>query len=213
MGCQTVYTLNALTLLRAFDDPTYARVLGRADVVLADGVGAAWAARRLTGRTPERTPGIDLLAALCGICAQEGQSVFLLGGKPGVAARAGTALVAHAANLRIAGCREGYWPDADEAGVVDEINRSGAGLLLVGLGQPRQEWFLDRWRETLQARLAVGVGGSFDVLAGDLRRAPVWMQRVGLEWLFRTLQQPARLARIWQLPRFVWRVLRTRFRR
>jgi N-acetylglucosaminyldiphosphoundecaprenol N-acetyl-beta-D-mannosaminyltransferase len=210
LGCQTVITVNALTLLTAFEDPGYAAALSRADVVLADGVGAVWAARRLTGRTPERTPGIELADELCAVCAREGQSVFLLGGQTGVAERAAVRLRARHPGLRVAGTRDGYWEPGEEAGVVEQVNRSGADLLLAGLGQPAQERFLDRWHGRLTARLAMGVGGSLDVFAGDVKRAPAWMRRLGLEWLYRTLVQPWRLARVRHLPRFAWRVLRAR---
>ncbi len=208
MACQTVVTVNALTLLAAFEDPDYAAVLARADVLLADGVGAVWALRRLTGRTTERTAGIDLADELCAVCAREDQSVYLLGGRPGVAERAGAALRAGHPGLRLAGARDGFWSPAEEAEVVEGVNAARADLLLVGLGQPAQERFLDRWRGRLTARLAVGVGGSLDVFAGDLRRAPAWMRRLGWEWLYRTLAQPWRLARVGRLPRFAWRVLR-----
>ncbi len=210
MACQTVVTVNALTLLRALEDPGYAGVLARADVLLADGVGAVWAVKRLTGRTTERTPGIDLVDELCGVCAREGQSVYLLGARPGVAERAGERLRRAHPGLRLAGVRDGYWRPGEEAEVVACVNAARADLLLVGLGQPAQETFLDRWRAVLTARLAVGVGGSLDVFAGDVHRAPRWMRRWGWEWVYRTLTQPWRLGRVRHLPRFVWRVLRTR---
>jgi N-acetylglucosaminyldiphosphoundecaprenol N-acetyl-beta-D-mannosaminyltransferase len=111
--------------------------------------------------------------------------------------------------LRLAGIKDGTWPVAQEAQVVAEVNASGAGLLLVALGQPRQEEFLDRQRGQLRARLGLGVGGCFDVLAGDLRPAPRWVRRAGWEWLFRLLQEPWRFKRVLSLPRFVLWVLST----
>jgi N-acetylglucosaminyldiphosphoundecaprenol N-acetyl-beta-D-mannosaminyltransferase len=210
MPCQTIYTINALTLLLAHDEPAYADVLERADMTLADGIGAVWAVRRLTGRAPQRVAGVDLIGEMCGLCLGEGQSVYLLGGRPGVAQRAAQRLQAQYPGLQIAGVRDGFWEAAGEVDIIQEINRTEADLLLVGLGQPRQEIFLDRYRDRLVARLAIGVGGSFDVLAGDLRRAPHWLRRLGLEWFFRFLQEPWRWRRICQLPRFVWLVLRTK---
>ena len=106
--------------------------------------------------------------------------------------------------LRVAGTKDGYWPAGQESEVVAEVNASGAGLLLVALGQPRQEEFLDQQRGRLRARLAVGVGGCLDVLAGDLRPAPRWIRRLGCEWLFRCLQEPWRWRRVLSLPRFVF---------
>jgi len=210
MPCQLIYTINALTLLQAFDDSEYAEALVRADLCLVDGVGCAWAVRRWTGRKPERLPGIDLAGELCRLCAREGQSVYLLGGRPGVAERAAGKLREQYPGLRIAGTRDGFWQAEAEADVVGAVNDARTDLLLVGLGQPRQERFLDRYRDRLTARVAVGVGGSLDVIAGDVRRAPVWMQHAGVEWFFRLLRQPWRIGRILRLPRFAWRVLQIR---
>lgn len=212
MPCQLIYTLNALTLLQAHDRPAYAGVLARADLSVADGVGSAWALRRCTGRVVERITGLDLIETLCGVCEREGQSVFLLGARPGVAPRAAAALIARFPGLRLAGTRSGFWTAAEEPALVEALNASGAALLLVALGQPRQEEFLDQHRAELQARVGVGVGGCFDVLAGDVRRAPGWMQRGGLEWLFRLLQEPWRIARVLRLPRFVLWILLTKHR-
>lgn len=209
MPCQTIYTVSALTLLRAHEEPEYAAVLERADLITADGIGAVWAIQRLTGQRPERVTGVDLAVTLARVCAAEEQSVFLLGGKPGVAAEAAARLQDRLPGLRIAGARHGFWRPGEEAEVVAEINRARPGLLLVGIGQPAQEFFLDKVGRGLAARVALGVGGSLDVLAGRLRRAPRWMQRAGLEWLWRWRQEPWRLRRILRLPRFIWVVLRT----
>jgi len=209
MACQMIYSINALTLLTAYDNPEYEKVLSRADLTLADGIGAVWAIHRWTGKKPKRVPGIDLIFDLVRVCAEEKQGVFLLGGRPGVAARSAERLQSEFPGLHIAGIHEGYWSPADEAELIARINRSRAGLLLVGLGQPAQEFFLDKYRQVLQTRVALGVGGSFDVLAGNLQRAPRWMQHWGLEWLYRLLQEPWRISRILRLPRFVWVVMRT----
>jgi N-acetylglucosaminyldiphosphoundecaprenol N-acetyl-beta-D-mannosaminyltransferase len=207
MPCQLIYTLNALTLLLAHDDPEYARVLARADQSVVDGVGCAWAFRRWTKKNAERVTGMDLIADLCAVCVLEQQSVFLLGARPGVARRAAEKLSGRFPGLKIAGVRDGFWTPAEEAGVLESIKASGAGLLLAALGQPRQEQFLNQYRERLTARVAVGVGGCLDVLAGDLRRAPLWIQHWGLEWLYRLAQEPGRIRRICRLPRFVLWVL------
>jgi N-acetylglucosaminyldiphosphoundecaprenol N-acetyl-beta-D-mannosaminyltransferase len=210
MACQTIYSINAITLLLAHENQAYAEVLERADLSLADGVGAVWAITRLTGQKPERVPGVDLILDLVRICTTEKQSVFFLGSKPGVAQRCVEQLKHRFPELKIAGIRDGYFAPETEQDMVATINASKAGLLLVGLGQPAQEYFLDTYHDRLQTRIAMGVGGSFDVLSGDLKRAPRWMQRFGLEWLFRLLQEPRRLRPILQLPRFVWLVLMTK---
>jgi N-acetylglucosaminyldiphosphoundecaprenol N-acetyl-beta-D-mannosaminyltransferase len=208
-GCQAIYTVSALTLLEAYEDPAYAAVLSRADLLTADGVGAVWAVHRLTGLRPERVPGVDLMFTLVGVCAAEGQSVFLLGGRPGVAERAGQKFKERFPELTVAGWADGYWEPETEPALIARINQLRPGLLLVGLGQPAQERFIDRHRQALTARVALGVGGSLDVAAGDLKRAPAWMRGAGLEWLYRTWQEPWRWRRLGRLPKFIWRVWRT----
>ncbi|MEW6517000.1 MAG: WecB/TagA/CpsF family glycosyltransferase [candidate division FCPU426 bacterium] len=208
-GCQSIYTVSALTLLEAYEDPDYAEVLNRADLLTADGAGAVWAIRRLTGVKAARLPGVDLLFDLAGVCAAEGQGVFLLGGKPGVAERAGKKLQERFPGLKICGCADGFWQAEDEAALIARINQAQPGLLVVGLGQPAQERFIDRHHRELAVRVALGVGGGLDVAAGDLKRAPLWMRRAGLEWLYRTWQEPWRLRRLGRLPKFIWKVWRT----
>jgi N-acetylglucosaminyldiphosphoundecaprenol N-acetyl-beta-D-mannosaminyltransferase len=114
--------------------------------------------------------------------------------------------------LRIAGSRDGYWKPEEENAVVAEINRSGAAVLLAALGQPKQELFLDRHRRRLKVKVAMGVGGSLEVLAGRVKRAPRWLRRLGLEWLGRLLQEPSRWRRMLGLPQFVYLVLRAKIR-
>jgi N-acetylglucosaminyldiphosphoundecaprenol N-acetyl-beta-D-mannosaminyltransferase len=203
-----IYTINALTLLLADENEAFAGVLARADMAVADGVGAAWAVRKLTGRAAERVAGVDLIIDLCRIFRDEGQSVFLLGGRPGVAERAARQLQRQMPGLAVAGSRDGFWAEAEEESVVQAINLARPGLLLAGLGQPQQEFFLDRHRDQLAVRVAMGVGGSFDVIAGDQRRAPRWLQQLGLEWFYRMLQEPWRMQRAARLPRFVWMIVK-----
>ena len=209
MACQTVYTINALTLLAAEKDRHYAQVLYRGNLLLADGVGAVWAIHRLTGKKAERVPGVDLILDLSRICAKEKQSVILLGSGHGVAEKAAQKLRQVIPGISIAGSCAGFWEPDQDAEIVNRINHSGAGLLLVGLGQPRQEFFLDTYRNDLQVGVAMGVGGSFDVLSGALKRAPRWMQRVGMEWVFRVIQEPSRIPRMIRLVEFVWRIFFT----
>jgi N-acetylglucosaminyldiphosphoundecaprenol N-acetyl-beta-D-mannosaminyltransferase len=206
MSCQTIYTLNALTLLLAYQDTRYASVVARADMTLADGVGCLWACRKLRHTVPEKVSGMDLILALCSVCVAEQRSVFLYGAKPGVAEQAAKNLQQRFPGLIIAGTEHGYQGTDFEDLMVDKINRSQASLLLVALGQPRQEIWIDRWQEKLQVRMAVGVGGCLDVLAGRVVRAPHWMQRMGCEWLFRMLQEPWRWTKLGSLIRFVWLV-------
>jgi len=202
-----VASFNPELVVRAQHDARAAEALLATDLRLPDGVGAVWAARRQGARGAERVAGIELAEALLAEAARVGASVYLLGAAPGVAAEAAQVLKARMPGLVVAGTNHGYFTPAEEAGVVASVRASGAGLLLVALGAPRQEVFLTRHRAELQVPLALGVGGSFDVWAGRVRRAPAAVRRLGVEWLYRLLTDPRRLRRQLALPRFAWRVL------
>ncbi|HOW28560.1 MAG TPA: WecB/TagA/CpsF family glycosyltransferase [Elusimicrobiota bacterium] len=202
-----IITANSLMLLEAEKDPELADVFRRAELVVPDSAGILWAGRWQGNPLPEQIPGIDLMLRLCDDAARKGWSVYLLGAAPGVAAETARELARRYPGLRIAGNRSGYFSDDDLPGVLKDISSSGAQLLFVGLDVPRQEKWIRRHLTQLNVNAAMGVGGSFDVISGRLRRAPVWMRRMGLEWMFRFLQQPWRIVRISHLPLFVWKVL------
>jgi N-acetylglucosaminyldiphosphoundecaprenol N-acetyl-beta-D-mannosaminyltransferase len=176
--------------------------------VVADGIGVVWASRRVGCPLPERVPGIELMEALCARAEAEGWAVFLLGGLPGVAEQAALALSRRWPRLRVAGTHHGYF--SEDGPVVEQVARSGAQVLFCGLGSPRQELWLARNLARLGVQLAMGVGGSLDVLAGRTPRAPLWLRRLHLEWLYRLLREPRRWRRQLALPRFAWLVLRSR---
>jgi N-acetylglucosaminyldiphosphoundecaprenol N-acetyl-beta-D-mannosaminyltransferase len=205
-------TANALLALEAEKDAALSRACRSAELVTPDGIGLVWAAWRLKQAPLERLPGIDLAFSLCSLAAASGMPVFLLGGAPGVAGEAASFLREHIAGIRIAGVHDGFFPAARDGDVVRLIRDGGARLVLVALGMPRQELWIDGHRPDLPPGLYVGVGGSFDVWSGRLRRAPALVQRLGLEWLFRLLQEPSRYGRMIQLPVFAWRVERARRR-
>lgn len=201
-----VVTLGTEMVMRAQEDPAFRELVNGADLVVADGAGLLWAARRCGFALPERVAGIDLVGRLAARLAQAGGSFFLLGAAPGVAADAGRALLERHPGLRLAGVRDGYFQE-DEP-VVQEVASSGASVLLVGLGSPRQEAWMRRHQERLGVGVGIGVGGSFDVLSGRKTRAPEWMIRLHLEWLYRLACEPSRVGRMMALPRFmatIWR--------
>ncbi|MCX7827930.1 MAG: WecB/TagA/CpsF family glycosyltransferase [Thermanaerothrix sp.] len=205
-----ICTLDALGALRSRDDSEYREVLNRSDLVLPDGKGLLEAFRILGNPLSERIPGVEFVDHLCRLAASEGWKVFLLGGKPGVAELAAQRLVERHPGLVVAGCMDGYFPDSKEAEVVKSIASSGAKVLFVGLGVPRQEKWLFKVLKTdgcLAGVVGVGIGGSFDVISGRLKRAPLSWQRLGLEWLYRTIQEPWRIRRIARLPKFLLLVL------
>ncbi|MEJ2289763.1 MAG: WecB/TagA/CpsF family glycosyltransferase [Deinococcales bacterium] len=202
---QLVVTLNPEIVVGALDDPALFQALAGTDLSVADGVGIAWALRRQGEPLPERVPGVDLVTEVLREGGPE-LRVFLLGGRPGVAERA-AAEVTRRFGCRVTGTRHGYFRRPDEVSeVCREVEASGSHLLLAGLG-PGQERFLWENAPQLGARVLIGVGGTLDVLAGEVRRMPAWSTRLGVEWLLRVGLDPKRWRRIPKLVRFVWTVL------
>ncbi len=207
-GFHLVVTGNPELVVAAQRSPELLEVVWSASLVVADGVGVVWASRRLGDPLPERVAGVELMQALCGWAASEGRPVFLLGGRPGVPEAAAKNLVLRFPGLRVAGTHHGYFSGRDNE-VVEQVARSGAHLLFCGLGSPFQELWLWRNRHRLGVRVAMGVGGSLDVLAGRIPRAPKWIRGAQLEWLYRLVREPRRWRRQLALPRFAWAVLRS----
>ena len=201
-------TVNPEFVMAAQDDPDFRHVLRAADLCLPDGVGLLFAARRQGRPLPERVPGSELVYHLARQAAECGWPLFLLGAAPGVAEEAGEILRGLYPALTIAGTYAGSPDAAENDDIVRRINDSGAALLFVAYGAPKQNEWIARNRTNLPAvRVAVGVGGSLDFVTGRSVRAPVWMQRLGLEWLHRLIKEPWRWRRMLALPRFAWRVV------
>lgn len=202
--------LNAHCANVAARDADYRAALHSADAVLPDGSGLALAARMAGGRITANLNGTDLVPALCARLAETGRSVFLLGGRPGVAEAAGAALRRACPELIVAGTHHGYFGAEGEAQLVRTINASGADVLLVAMGVPMQDSWLARMAPRLSPVLSLGVGGLFDFLSGRIPRAPRLLRRLGLEWSWRMYQEPARMWRRYVLgnPAFVLRAAR-----
>ncbi|WP_353228027.1 WecB/TagA/CpsF family glycosyltransferase [Novosphingobium sp.] len=203
--CVTVQFVNAHCVNIAQTNPAYRDALARADFLLPDGSGMAIAASLAGAQLGENLNGTDLFPELCRRAAERGQSIYLLGGKPGIATAAAQAMVDRYPALRIAGTRDGFWNTGDDDRVVAEINASGAAIVLVGLGVPRQEIWIDQFRDRLMAHVVMGVGGLFDYYSGAIPRAPAAIRRVGCEWMWRLAQEPRRLFARYVLgnPRFL----------
>lgn len=193
--------------------PQVRAALERADMVVADGIGLVWASRVLGTPLPERVAGIELAEASVADGAPDGLRLYLLGGRPGVAAEAGRRLAARYPGLQVVGTGHGYFGPEETAQVVAAVHKAAPDLLLVGLGAPKQELWIARHRHELGARVLIGVGGALDVFAGRVRRAPVLFQRLGLEWAYRLAREPWRARRMSALPRFVARVLWEQWRK
>jgi N-acetylglucosaminyldiphosphoundecaprenol N-acetyl-beta-D-mannosaminyltransferase len=208
-----IVTSDTPGIVRAREDPEYQEVVRGADMVTADGRGVVWMARVLGLSLRERVAGADLVERICELAAQRGHSVYLVGAQPGVAEEAARALQTRYPGLRVAGTHHGYFAPEEEPEVVRSIAAARPDILFVAFGAPKQERWIRRHQAQIQAPVAIGVGGTFDVLAGRAKRAPEWMQRAGLEWLYRVLREPRRLPRLWALPKLVWMTLQEAWRR
>lgn len=202
-----VVTPNAEIVERCYRDSAFKNIVNRAALVLVDGVGVLYAAKILGKDLSERITGIGFAERLLGVMANERLRLFLLGAKPGVAERAAQAIAAQYEGIQVVGTHDGYFSDPQHA--VDAINAcGGVDVVFVCLGVPRQEQFMSEHMEEIDATLLCGLGGTMDVFAGEAKRAPVFFQKHGLEWLYRFAQQPSRIGRILRLPLFlllVWR--------
>lgn len=202
-----VYTPNSEILMVAYKEPEFAALLNGAELLTADGIGVVYAAKLLGRPIEERAAGYDIACDVLGRIKGTEHGLFLFGGKPGVAETAKEKLEEKYPGIRIVGLRNGYFKPEDEPEIIDEINRSGADLLFVCLGAPKQERWLDANGAKLKnVRVAMGIGGSLDVFAGTAERAPEWYCKHGLEWFYRLKKEPWRAKRMLALPKFAMTV-------
>jgi N-acetylglucosaminyldiphosphoundecaprenol N-acetyl-beta-D-mannosaminyltransferase len=198
-----VVTLGVEMVMYAQRDPRFRAVLDRAALSLCDTIGILLASRARGGPVRERVTGIDLIEPLAVRSAAAGDlRLFLFGAAPGVAERAAIALRQRHPGVAVVGTRDGYFAPGQSSTIVASIVASGANVLLVGLGSPKQEYWLDEFLGATNCPVGIGVGGSFDVLAGTVPRAPQIWQQLGLEWLYRLIREPSRWRRQLALPRF-----------
>ena len=198
-GHHLVATVNPEFVMRARADPEFARVLESASLCIPDGQGVVWAARRQGCEMSGPVTGVDLIPPLAGLCAKRGWRMFLLGAAPGVADELAKRLRVDHPALEVDAA-----PDDESA---ELVRARRPHLLLAAFGAPKQEMWIDRAARAAGVPVAMGVGGSFDYLTGRVPRAPAWMRRAGLEWLFRLGRQPCRLRRMAVLPRYAIGVL------
>ena len=199
-------TANAEMLLNATHDAELKKILNAASLVVPDGAGTVWAARHLGKQMPERVAGFDLVQELMKIATAHDFKFFLFGAAPGIADKAKLKAETLYPGIKIVGTRNGYFKAEDEFDIIAQIKSSRPDILLAALGVPKQEKWLFKYKDELKIPVSIGVGGTFDVMAGVVKRAPLWMQKARLEWLFRAMLQPSRAGRLLALPKFVWKV-------
>lgn len=209
-GPHQIATVNPEFVMAAQTDAEFRRVLLAADLRAPDGVGLLWAARQLGQNLPERVTGSDLTPLLAAEAARRGWRLFLLGAGPGIAAQTATWLQDRHPGLQIAGVYAGSPAPAEADALVQRVRAAAPDVLLVAFGAPAQDLWIARHKDVLAVPVMIGVGGAFDHLVGVQRRAPRWVQRIHLEWLFRLITQPWRWRRQLALPRFVWAVWQQR---
>ena len=201
-----VATANAEMLMMSTQDAELKNILNSADLVVPDGAGTVWAANHLGYKMPERVAGFDLVQELMKISPSKSWKIFLFGSSPGTAEKAKAKAEELYPGIKIVGTRNGYFKSEEESEIISEIKNSEPDILLAALGVPKQEKWLFAHKDELKIPVSIGVGGTLDVMAGNVKRAPLWMQKAKLEWLFRAMLQPSRAGRLIALPKFVFKV-------
>jgi N-acetylglucosaminyldiphosphoundecaprenol N-acetyl-beta-D-mannosaminyltransferase len=203
-------SINASKIVALQRDAQLRALVDAATIVSADGQSVVWASRLLRDPLPERVPGVELMASLLDMAARAGYSVYVLGARADVLDRAVLEIGRRFPGIAIAGYRDGYFQAEESDDVAAEIRASRADILFIAMSSPRKEHFLARYGPSLGVRFAMGVGGSIDIMAGLTRRAPQAWQRLGLEWLYRVLQEPRRMTRRYLVTnaQFLWLLAR-----
>lgn len=212
---RTIYTPNTEIVMEAKKDKKLKNILNDGDIVIPDGIGLIYAAKIKKKKLPERVTGCDVSFKILEMANKNGHSVFLLGGKEGVAEEAGHRLKEKYPNIKLAGVQNGYFKGAhighpgheEEKKIVENINASKADILFVGLGAPKQEIWIDENKKELNCKVIIGNGGTVDIIAGRVCRAPEIYQKLGLEWLYRLAKDPKRIRRQIVIPLFILTIL------
>ena len=211
-GPHHIVTADASMVMTARENSEFREIAGKAALVTPDGAGILWASKRLGTPVPAKVSGVELSEKLVALSGEKGWRVYFLGAGPGVAEAAAQKMREKYAGANIVGVRDGYFKPDEEASMIAEVSAARPDILLVALGIPRQEKLIDRYKDQLGAKILIGVGGTLDVFSGTVKRAPAWMQRAGLEWLWRVASSPnaARFKKLAVLPRFALLTLKSR---
>ncbi|MGE5396333.1 MAG: WecB/TagA/CpsF family glycosyltransferase [Chitinophagales bacterium] len=203
-----IITLNAEMIYRAQYETELCSIYANADLVTPDGIGTIWALKRAGYPNVQRVTGIDLTQRIMEEGNTQKWSVYLFGGRPGVASELKIRLEKDYPLLKVVGTDNGYFTEKEEETIIARIQKAKPQILLVALGAPKQEYWIAKYLDTIKVPVCIGIGGTFDVLAGFSKRAPRIWRNMGLEWLYRLLREPSRLERQLALPRFAFMVLR-----
>lgn len=206
-GNHSVFTPNSEIILMAYKDAEFCSLLNSADLLTADGIGVVYASKILKNPLSERVAGYDVACGVIDKIAQTGHKLYLFGGKPGVAEQAKEKLKEQYPQLNIVGTHNGYFKPEEVPDIINDINKSGAELVFVCLGAPAQEKWIYANKDSLSCHVMMGIGGSLDVFAGNVERAPEAWCNLGLEWLYRLKKEPWRFKRMMALPKFGFTVL------
>lgn len=198
-----IVTANAEIIYQASKNEKMRTVINQAQLVTADGSGVVWASKQLGEPLAERVTGIDLVNSICVASAQYGWKLYILGSAPGVADTAAQNICDKYPGCNIIGTHHGYFDEKEEQKILEELREQKPDVLFVALGAPKQEYWIAEHVSALGIPVAMGIGGSMDVLSGNVKRAPQWMQKLSLEWLYRVLIQPTRFKRVLALPKFM----------
>jgi N-acetylglucosaminyldiphosphoundecaprenol N-acetyl-beta-D-mannosaminyltransferase len=203
-----IVTADAVSIVIAHSDFEFQTLIESADLVTPDSNGILWAAKRRGKNLPERVSGVDIAANICRLSADKGYRIYLLGAEPGVAELAAEKLRLNYPGCNIVGTRHGYFPAESDEVVAREIAETRPDVLFVAMGMPRQERFIRSTEAIIGAKVAMGVGGSLDVFSGKAKRAPVIVQRMKLEWLWRVLLNPKKISKVLMIPKFMLLVVK-----
>lgn len=207
--------VNSATINDLVKNEELRRAVNNADLVHIDGMSVVWALRYLGYKVPERVATPDLADEVMKMAEKEKFSIFLLGAKETILLSCKENLLKTFPELEIAGCQNGYYMPEEEPLMVERINKVKPDILFIGMSSPKKELLFEKYRHTLNAKYILGVGGYFDIISGHLKRAPQWMQNIGMEWFFRLIQEPRRMWRRYLIGinQFLWTVLKIKFKR
>ena len=206
----TIFTPNPEIVMEANKDIQLLKIINEADLVVPDGIGIVIGSKIINNKLKERVAGYDLVQNFLSEIKNDNYNVYFLGAAPGVAEQAAKNMRKVHKGIKICGTRDGYFKEEEISEIITDINKKQTDILLVGLGAPRQEKFIYKYKDELNTKVNIGVGGSFDGMSGKTKRAPMVFQKLGLEWFYRLIMQPSRFVRMLQLPVYLVKVMWSR---